>query len=87
MTTIQSSFSSRHIASIFSPLMIVFHRFLTQIARGVSLSMIIKANVFAVGLYHQCNQSIDVTDGDSALTFCWPPTQDEKPQIVHAIMR
>jgi len=86
MSTIQSPFSSWHITSIFSPIMIVFHRFLTWIARGVSLILEIRTNVFAMGLYHQCNQSIRMTDGDSDLTFCWPPTQDEKPQIMHAIM-
>jgi hypothetical protein len=70
MSAIQSPFSSWLIISVFTPMMIVFRRFFTRIARGVSLILVIKADVFAVGLYHQCNQTIQVTDGDGDLTFC-----------------
>jgi hypothetical protein len=62
------------ITSNFSSVPIVFHKFFTWIALGNAdlcfwLIMVINANaveggtISATSLYHQCNQSIHVTDG------------------------
>jgi hypothetical protein len=80
MSTICSHFSSRLIMSNFSPVPIVFYWFFTWIVLGnvdlhFSLMLVRKDNAveketkWAAWLYHQCNQSIHVTDGMTVMSL------------------
>ena len=74
MSTIRSPFSSQFVTSNFSSIRIVLCWFFTSIALGdtnLCLSPMLIRNVsvveeettWAVCLFHQCNQSVHVTDG------------------------
>jgi len=75
MPTIHSSFSSRLITSYFSSIPIVFCRIFIWIALGdvdicFSLILVRKANTAsAMWLYHQCNETIHMTDGMTMMSL------------------
>jgi len=90
-----SPFSSQLITSNFSSIFIDFHHFFTGIALCFSLILVTKASAAeaeawsATWLYHQCTQSIHMTDGGASnITFCQPQTHDKsshwscKPQRI-----
>jgi len=75
MPTIHSSFSSRLITLYFSSILTVFRWIFTWIALGdvdIRFSLILVRNVntaWAMWLYHQCNETIHMTDGVTMMSL------------------